>query len=123
VTLEVLAQYAKAVGGHLKVTVVKGKDKVSLLPAARTAKATKPPAARAKVATRPAAKAGPHGSALPALAGAGPTVLTWDLVEGPNPTASAPGLGSLLLTGPGPISRPGARLGQRVGEDFVGDPL
>lgn len=64
-TLEVLAQYAKAVGGHLEVTVVKVKDKVCLLPAAKTAKATKPPAARAKVATRPTAEAVPTGRRRP----------------------------------------------------------
>jgi transcriptional regulator with XRE-family HTH domain len=34
VTIDVLANYAKAVGGRLEVSVVKGQEKVSLLPGA-----------------------------------------------------------------------------------------
>ena len=34
VTIDVLAQYARAVGGYLEVSVVKGQDKVTLLPGA-----------------------------------------------------------------------------------------
>ncbi|MGC8628171.1 MAG: helix-turn-helix domain-containing protein [Acidimicrobiales bacterium] len=37
VTVGVLAQYAMAVGGHLEVSVVKGRNKVSLLPSAHQA--------------------------------------------------------------------------------------
>jgi transcriptional regulator with XRE-family HTH domain len=62
VTIDVLAQYARAVGGHLEVSVVKGQDKVTLLPggpgtaqARRTSRSSS--ASRRRAPTPSAAKA------------------------------------------------------------------
>ncbi len=57
VTVGVLAQYAMAVGGHLEVSVVKGRNKVSLLPSAHPGRPGRRPASRPSMPMTATAKA------------------------------------------------------------------